>query len=131
MIWPSIELLTANSSFLTNLTAVIADLCTLCDVVNDCTYLPRCHNLTSQSDPPVKRNYESMDKVKHVTPRLSFPRCASWIMNISLPDCGVKARILPSVHPVIMDRPSGMNSMQLAVTEDGASFSTLMVNNSF
>lgn len=53
------------------------------------------------------------------------------MMNISLPDYGVNARTLPSVQPVMIERPSGMNSMQLAVTEDGASFSTLIVKSSF
>lgn len=53
------------------------------------------------------------------------------MMQINLPDQGVKALILPSDHPETIDLPSGMNQTQFAQQFKGTSYSTLIVSNSF
>mmetsp|Transcript_11581 Transcript_11581/g.22880 ORF Transcript_11581/g.22880 Transcript_11581/m.22880 type:complete len:210 (-) Transcript_11581:1073-1702(-) len=65
--------------------------------------------LTDPSNPPLTIFSGSFAHAIDVTP----PTCASLITYSSLPDWGPNARILPSLHPLMIAFPSRANAMQL------------------
>mmetsp|Transcript_24200 Transcript_24200/g.60049 ORF Transcript_24200/g.60049 Transcript_24200/m.60049 type:complete len:228 (-) Transcript_24200:1080-1763(-) len=111
MALPSEEALTHSVSFARSAMLFTGPLCSFIDATIVCDCGPTRHTRTLPSFPPDRMREQSFVAMIAVT-----AECASLMVYSRRPDCGAKARILPSLQPLIMDPPSPKNATQLHST---------------